>query len=223
MERYHPAHSAPDLSELLEARSSAELHEQDRLEDRHSPWTSSTSDLAATSDHDQEDDHHHHHQLPTPAASRSPTPDLGYERTPRGRSDSPEAFLREGSAFTDDRNDLTLQEHDHDQSCGPSSPGGLSSEHGRSVPPSRVGYEGDHGSTTSPMSSSFLAGSLPTRLLPASLWDYLNEELRATDLDGSQEMKAERVTNFFSVPIEVEKVRRDLARLLKSTHRLNSF
>jgi hypothetical protein len=51
---------------------------------------------------------------------------------------------------------------------------------------------------------------LPSRFLPASLWDYLKEEIRATELDGSQEMKAERVTNFFSVPMVVEQVRQSV-------------
>lgn len=47
---------------------------------------------------------------------------------------------------------------------------------------------------------------LSSRFLPASLWDYLKEEIQATELDGSQELKAERVTNFFSVPMVVEQV-----------------
>jgi hypothetical protein len=45
-----------------------------------------------------------------------------------------------------------------------------------------------------------------SRILPTSLWDYLQEEIRATELDGSQELKAERVTNFFAVPMAVERV-----------------
>lgn len=49
-----------------------------------------------------------------------------------------------------------------------------------------------------------LANSAP----PFSLWEYLREELLATDFDSHQELKWERVSNFLSVPIGVEKVRR---------------
>ena len=39
-----------------------------------------------------------------------------------------------------------------------------------------------------------------------SLWDYLREELLATDFDSHQELKWERVSNFFSIPLATEKV-----------------
>ncbi|KAK9897095.1 DUF747-domain-containing protein [Cystobasidium minutum MCA 4210] len=48
--------------------------------------------------------------------------------------------------------------------------------------------------------------NIGARFLPASLWDYLQEEISASELDGSQETKAERVTNFFSVPMAVEQI-----------------
>ena len=41
---------------------------------------------------------------------------------------------------------------------------------------------------------------------PFSLWDYLREELLATDFDSHQELKWERVSNFLSIPLAVEKV-----------------
>ncbi len=41
---------------------------------------------------------------------------------------------------------------------------------------------------------------------PFSLWDYLREELLATDFDSHQELKWERVSNFLSMPIAMEKV-----------------
>ncbi|KAG6844628.1 hypothetical protein H0H87_005485, partial [Tephrocybe sp. NHM501043] len=40
---------------------------------------------------------------------------------------------------------------------------------------------------------------------PFSLWDYLQEELLATDFDSHQELKWERVSNFFSIPLAMEK------------------
>lgn len=42
--------------------------------------------------------------------------------------------------------------------------------------------------------------------VPFSLWDYLREELLATDFDSHQEMKWERVRNFLSMPWAMEKV-----------------
>ncbi|EJD52619.1 DUF747-domain-containing protein [Auricularia subglabra TFB-10046 SS5] len=41
---------------------------------------------------------------------------------------------------------------------------------------------------------------------PFSLWDYLQEELLATDFDSHQEMKWERVSNFLAIPVAVEKI-----------------
>ncbi|KAG8936290.1 hypothetical protein FRC02_003227 [Tulasnella sp. 418] len=43
-------------------------------------------------------------------------------------------------------------------------------------------------------------------LAPFSLWEYLREELLATDFDSHQELKWERVSNFFNIPVGVEKV-----------------
>ncbi|EIN11380.1 DUF747-domain-containing protein [Punctularia strigosozonata HHB-11173 SS5] len=41
---------------------------------------------------------------------------------------------------------------------------------------------------------------------PFSLWDYLREELLATDFDSHQELKWERVSNFLAIPWAVEKI-----------------
>ncbi|KAI9067230.1 DUF747-domain-containing protein [Trametes sanguinea] len=41
---------------------------------------------------------------------------------------------------------------------------------------------------------------------PFSIWDYLREELLATDFDSHQELKWERVSNFLSMPIALEKI-----------------
>lgn len=52
-------------------------------------------------------------------------------------------------------------------------------------------------------------GSKHQRILtapPFSLWDYLREELLATDFDSHQELKWERVSNFLSIPLAIEKV-----------------
>lgn len=42
--------------------------------------------------------------------------------------------------------------------------------------------------------------------IPFSLWDYLQEEVLAVEMEGEEGVKAERVTNFLTVPGEVEKV-----------------
>lgn len=39
-----------------------------------------------------------------------------------------------------------------------------------------------------------------------SLWDYLREEILATDFDSTQELKWERVTNFMAIPFWMEKI-----------------
>jgi len=40
---------------------------------------------------------------------------------------------------------------------------------------------------------------------PFSLWDYLREEILATDFDSHQELKWERVSNFLNIPLAIEK------------------
>ena len=57
-----------------------------------------------------------------------------------------------------------------------------------------------------PMSPSYSMLPYETST-PFSIWDYLREELLATDFDSHQEMKWERVSNFLSIPIAIEKVR----------------
>ncbi|PPQ90536.1 hypothetical protein CVT25_015850 [Psilocybe cyanescens] len=42
--------------------------------------------------------------------------------------------------------------------------------------------------------------------VPFSLWDYLREELLATDFDSHQELKWERVSNFLQMPVAMEKI-----------------
>ncbi|BGP19783.1 hypothetical protein JCM10213v2_007901 [Rhodosporidiobolus nylandii] len=44
------------------------------------------------------------------------------------------------------------------------------------------------------------------RRLPSTLWDYLMEEIFAVEVDGEEGIKSERVTNFLTVPKELEKI-----------------
>lgn len=70
-----------------------------------------------------------------------------------------------------------------------------------SLPPSPI---------SSPSTPQTLAPPFPTTSQiyepPFSLWDYLREELLATDFDSHQELKWERVSNFLSIPLAMEKV-----------------
>ena len=69
-----------------------------------------------------------------------------------------------------------------------------------SLPPSPIPGSPQHSHPTAlPKTSS----SQPL----SSLWDYLREELLATDLESHQDLKWERVSNFLSVPLVIEKVR----------------
>ncbi|GAA5969304.1 hypothetical protein JCM21900_004581 [Sporobolomyces salmonicolor] len=49
-------------------------------------------------------------------------------------------------------------------------------------------------------------GDKKRRKLPSTLWDYLQEELFAVEVDGEEGIKSERVTNFLAVPKELEKI-----------------
>lgn len=71
-------------------------------------------------------------------------------------------------------------------------------------PPSRPSSPLSPQSPTSPTSSYFAPSAAPVP--PFSLWDYLREELLATDFDSHQELKWERVSNFLSIPLAIEKV-----------------
>lgn len=75
-----------------------------------------------------------------------------------------------------------------------------------SLPPTPIST-----STTSPLPFSSSLSSFPSAEIhhepPFSLWDYLREELLATDFDSHQELKWERVSNFLSMPLALEKVR----------------
>ncbi|KAK0559734.1 hypothetical protein OC844_004213 [Tilletia horrida] len=66
-----------------------------------------------------------------------------------------------------------------------------------------------NGTSSSAGSSSKRASSRSGQSRPSytySLWDYLREEVSATDFDSTQEIKWERVSNFMAVPFAVEKI-----------------
>lgn len=242
--RLQPSLSAPDLTDLLEARR---LASEDVLADsqtdnhRHQRKhvTPTTVQARDGGDDDDQDDICEHrspeptadipwpaHRLPTPADSRSPSPsdDTDEPYHLRTRSESPEVFRRSPRSDRFHRTQSTRSRTDLQGSDVASEPAGMAGETSQmssierkqeslSVPPPLR-----PGPSRAPSSRPVvMPGSVPLpheqanlseRILPASLWDYLQEELRASELDGSQELKAERVTNFFAVPMAVEKVGR---------------
>jgi hypothetical protein len=82
-----------------------------------------------------------------------------------------------------------------------------------SLPPSPTGANSPTSSTSHIVSPEPLSPTFPPSptlsQAPFSLWDYLREELLATDFDSHQELKWERVSNFLSIPLAMEKVRID--------------
>lgn len=201
-----PSRSAPDLTDLLEARS---YGSHSRLDGR------SDDDAAVQGTEDDEDDNEEdidggdssrwrRHHLPTPSPSRSPTPDVSHTfNVDSSGTRGEHARIRRDFQEDDDEDDAYSERYQGNglfdsqitsESVGVVRPSGENSlSPGPSTPTS----------STRPRGLS----NVGTRFLPATLWDYLREELRASELDGSQEMKAERVTNFFAVPMAVEQVR----------------
>ncbi|EPQ29733.1 uncharacterized protein PFL1_02953 [Pseudozyma flocculosa PF-1] len=61
-------------------------------------------------------------------------------------------------------------------------------------------------SASSPAITAAADAAAAAAAAPFSLWDYLQEEILATDFDSTQEMKWERVTNFIAIPFWMEKI-----------------
>lgn len=60
---------------------------------------------------------------------------------------------------------------------------------------------------TPPKTPPSLAGAHHTHDIPTfTIWDYLTDELTASDFDIQQELKREKVANFLGVPAAIEKV-----------------
>ncbi|KAI0081882.1 DUF747-domain-containing protein [Panus rudis PR-1116 ss-1] len=78
-----------------------------------------------------------------------------------------------------------------------------------SLPPTPISTSPHRSSTPPPVSPQSDVYNEPEKRTPDppfSLWDYLREELLATDFDSHQELKWERVSNFLSMPIALEKI-----------------
>lgn len=137
----------------------------------------------------------HRHRNP----STSPSTSQAYFSNPQSRA--------EGSETQDGQ----IHSSDHDSESRPF----LTRSKSRpfiyaSLPPTPISPSPPY----SPKSPATPLPALPTPSEPPvphrplfSLWDYLREELLATDFDSHQELKWDRVSNFLSIPLAMEKVR----------------
>lgn len=142
-------------------------------------------------------------------------------------SDSEHEFGEDGACLDDDDDDddagsvashpetYTLHVHDDDRrplaySSLPSTPISSPRPHPLTPPhrlpslpsvPTRADYD------PLPVPHHEHRDDSPDAAPPFSIWDYLREELLATDFDSHQELKWERVSNFLSMPVAIEKVR----------------
>lgn len=216
-----PSRSAPDLTDLLEARSFEKRSRLNGTSDDDGAAQSIEDDEEEDEEEDNADDSRHRwsrHHLPTPSSSRSPTPDVSHGRdreygrtledadacSYRLRSETPEVYTRgEHVRMHRSEGDGTYNEQYRSSNLMDSQM--TSGSEGRREP---TGDGSPSPEPSTPTSGTRRRGlsNVGARFLPTSLWDYLREEISASELDGSQEMKAERVTNFFSVPMAVEQV-----------------
>lgn len=160
---------------------------------RRRPRSSSTSnrnDISFSSTHDSDEDPNlplSEHQVDSSPEPLQPQPILPL-RVPLMRLSDPAPILRDSRTFhasslSDDGPLLTYS----------------------SLPPTPIP------SSPPPSTSNAERYRLPQKQSdvytpPFSLWDYLREELLVTDFDSHQELKWERVSNFLSIPVAIEKV-----------------
>jgi hypothetical protein len=160
---------------------------------RRRPRSSSTSngnDISLSSTHDSDEDPNlrlSEHQLDSSPEPLQPQPMLPL-RVPLMRLSDPVPILQDSRVF---------------HASSPSDDGPLLTY--SSLPPTPIP------SSPPPSTSNAERYRLPQKqsdvhMPPFSLWDYLREELLVTDFDSHQELKWDRVSNFLSIPIAIEKV-----------------
>ena len=160
---------------------------------RRRPRSSSTSngnDISLSSTHDSDEDLNlrlSEHQIDSSPEPLQPQPMLPL-RVPLMRLSDPVPILQDSRVF---------------HASSPSDDGPLLTY--SSLPPTPIP------SSPPPSTSNAERYRLPQKqsdvyMPPFSLWDYLREELLVTDFDSHQELKWDRVSNFLSIPIAIEKV-----------------
>lgn len=161
---------------------------QRRLRHRSSS-TSNGNDVSFSSTHDSDDDvnsWHSEHRAgssPEPAHSQ-PIP----IRAPLARLSAPPSVLHDSHMF---------------RAPSPCDDGPLFTY--SSLPPTPI-TSSPPPPSSNPERYRLIQDQSEVYTRPFSLWDYLREELLATDFDSHQELKWERVSNFLSIPVAIEKV-----------------
>lgn len=160
-----------------------------RLRQRRHPRSSNESNLSFSSMHDSDEElnlWHSEHQADASPELAQPQPVP--LRAPIRRLSDPPAILQDS--------------HRMFRPSSPSEDGPLFAY--SSLPPTPI-------ASSPPPTSNAERSRLPPEQSDVytplfSLWDYLREELLATDFDSHQELKWERVSNFLSIPVAIEKV-----------------
>jgi hypothetical protein len=187
---YHPVSSSSGHS-IRASISDAKFPHVRRSRPRRRHRSSSTSngnDISFSSTHDSDEDlnlRHSEHQSDSSPEPLHPQPIP--LRVPLMRLSDPPPILQNSRVF---------------HTLSPSEDGPLLTY--SSLPPTPIASSPPH----TPNAERYRLPQKQSDIYtpPFSLWDYLREELLATDFDSHQELKWERVSNFLSIPVAIEKV-----------------
>ncbi|GAA5967821.1 hypothetical protein JCM8115_000374 [Rhodotorula mucilaginosa] len=130
-----------------------------------------------------------------------PGPDLLQDYEPQEGNDPRRGGSAASERETDgrERSPSVGSIHSAPELAGPPSP--------RSTSPERPDFDAvDTFASSPPTSPTFLDAALRKAPRPSTLWDYLREEIFSTEVDAEEGTKSERVTNFLTVPRELEKI-----------------
>ena len=187
---YHPVSSSSGHSIRASISDTKFPHvRRSRPRRRHrSSSTSNGNDISFSSTHDSDEDlnlRHSEHQSDSSPEPLHPQPIP--LRVPLMRSSDPPPILQNSRVF---------------HTLSPSEDGPLLTY--SSLPPTPIASSPPH----TPNAERYRLPQKQSDIYtpPFSLWDYLREELLATDFDSHQELKWERVSNFLSIPVAIEKV-----------------
>lgn len=124
-------------------------------------------------------------------------------------------FTTESAAQSTDREARTLQDSSKANTIQDRKDTYLGPKSSSPVPP--MGKQDHRSLSQTPSTPKPSRAALPkdtgaesAPLAPFSLWEYLKEEVMATDVESTQEMRWDRVSNFMAVPWQCEKVSDDV-------------
>lgn len=199
-----PKHSSPRRSIRPVSSSSGQVLRRASISDtkfprgsrprrrpRHrSSSTSNSNDVSFSSTHDSDEEvnlWHSEHQADSSPEPAHPHPQPNLIRAPLARLSAPPAVLHDSHMF---------------RAPSPCEDGPLFTY--SSLPPTPISSSPPPPSSN-PERYRLLQDRSEVYTRPFSLWDYLREELLATDFDSHQELKWDRVSNFLSIPVAIEK------------------